>query len=539
MITQYTCPICNKRTEVLEETPFLSSKIRRKLKCGHSQIIEKVAVQFEEEKIKQWLENYESLEGEKPFQHQKDCVLFSLLTAQGRICIFDEVGVGKTIETILPISFQKKKMLPAIVVCKSVAKVNWMKHWLNCGETFSQVISNGSERWHEKYPVHIISYELLRRVTDNGAENNQKPILERAKTIVLDESHLIKNDVSGRTKTVKNLCEGKPFVFALSGTQVENTASELFPVFNIVRSDKFHNRDGFLHRYFEMYRDGWTWKPGRLLYPVQFKKDTEDFVIRRKMDDVLPNLPEVRKNNIFVELGDKTQEIYDKEAEKFSEFYNNEKGKMPSFEFYSNILAKLNILRQITGMAKVEAGENFVEEFLEGTERKLVIFTHHHRVAELYQKRLALILEKMKLNGLVLFRAQDANRAEQILDSFKHESKSRVMLASTQASGTSINMQFCSDCLLSERQWTPSKEEQAGVGRFRRPGQKNIINFNYLIGVGTVDEHLTQIIERKVRHIAQIDGAYKGEQVIWEESNVIKELAEILANSGKERWKLS
>jgi len=131
MITNFTCPICNKKTEVISETPFLSSKTRRKLKCGHSQIIEKVVVQSEEEKILAWLESYESLEGEKPFQHQKDCVLFSLITAQGRVCIFDEVGVGKTIETILPLAYRKKQMLPAIVVCKSVAKVNWMKHWLN------------------------------------------------------------------------------------------------------------------------------------------------------------------------------------------------------------------------------------------------------------------------------------------------------------------------------------------------------------------------------------------------------------------------
>ena len=99
-------------------------------------------------------------------------------------------------------------------------------------------------------------------------------------------------------------------------------------------------------------------------------------------------------------------------------------------------------------------------------------------------------------------------------------------------------MQFCSDCLLSERQWTPSKEEQAGIGRFRRPGQKNTINLNYLIAVGTVDEHLTGIIERKVRHISGVDAGYKGESVQFVESSVIKELAELLANSGKSGWKL-
>ena len=93
MITQFICPICQKRTEVLSETTFLSSKTRRKLKCGHSQIFEKIVVASEEDRIKEWLEKYESLEGEKPFLHQKEAVLFSLLTAQGRVCIFDEVGV--------------------------------------------------------------------------------------------------------------------------------------------------------------------------------------------------------------------------------------------------------------------------------------------------------------------------------------------------------------------------------------------------------------------------------------------------------------
>lgn len=538
MITQFICPVCNKRTEVVSEKQLGTKILSQRLKCGHSNFIRKVSVVSDEETLRENFERVESFDGDKPYKHQVDAAIFSLLKANGRICIFDEVGVGKTIETILPIVERKEQMLPAIVICKSIAKMNWCKHWLSWGGVFSQIISTGQDRWHEKFPVHIISYELLRRITDNGSENNHKTILERAQTIIIDESHLVKNDVSGRTKCIKTLCQGKPFVFALSGTQVENQAGELFPVFNIVRPDRYHNRDGFLHKYFEMYRDGWSWKIGKLSNPEGFQRDTEDFVIRRKMDDVLPNLPPVRRNNIFVELGDKVKAIYDAELEKFAEFYNSGQGGMSTFEFYSNILAKLNILRQITGMAKVDAGVDFVEEFLDGNDRKLVIFIHHHKVAELYMNKLEPLLIPRKLDSLALLRAQDIQKCETILDEFRTNPRRRILLASTQASGQSINMQFASDCLLSERQWTPSKEEQAGVGRFRRPGQKNTINFNYLLAVGTVDEHLTQIIERKVRHIAQIDGGYKGEAVVWEESSVIKELAEILASSGKESWVL-
>lgn len=538
MITQLICPTCNKRTELLSERVIGTGTISQKLKCGHNQYIKKLSKESEEDNLRKVCSEITSFEGDKLFQHQTECVLFTLLKANGRICIFDEVGVGKTIETIIPIVLRKKEMLPALVVCKSIAKMNWMKHWLNWGETFAQIIESSKDKWFEKFPVHIISYEMLRRITENGNNNNHKTVLDSKKTIIADESHLIKNDTSGRTKTIKTLCENKPFVFMLSGTQVENISSELFPVFNIVRPDRFHNRDRFLHSYWEMYRDGWGYKVGKMLCPEKFKQDTTDFVIRRKMDDVLPNLPPVRRNNLFVELGDKVKGLYDAEVTKFSKFYNQNKGTMNNFEFMSNILAKLNILRQITGMAKVESGVDFTEEFLDGNDRKLVIFVHHHRVAELYTTHLSKLLSSRKLDELAFLRAKDIQNAENILDEFKNNTRRRVLLASTQASGQSINMQFCSDCLLSERQWTPSKEEQAGVGRFRRPGQKNTINFNYLIAVGTVDEHLTSIIERKIRHIAQIDAGYKGESAPWEESSILKELAELLANSGDSKWKL-
>src|SRR3972149_4508281 len=304
MITQLVCKVCNRRTEVIEEVSFLQTKIRRKLKCGHSQIVQKLAVQSEEQILRESLKKIESLEGDKAFEHQIDAAIFTLLKANGRVCIFDEVGVGKTIETIISVLSRKDKMLPCIIVCKSVAKMNWLKHWVLWSQELGQIITGSTEKWHDIFPIHILSYEMLRRILDNGTDNNHKAIIERAKTIVIDESHLAKNDTAQRTVAIKKLCEGKPFVFALSGTQVENQAGGLFPIFNIICPDRFHNRDGFLHRYWEMYRDGWSWKIGRMIYPKKLKEDTEDFVIRRKMDDVLPNLPQVRKNNIFVELGD-------------------------------------------------------------------------------------------------------------------------------------------------------------------------------------------------------------------------------------------
>jgi SNF2 family DNA or RNA helicase len=113
-------------------------------------------------------------------------------------------------------------------------------------------------------------------------------------------------------------------------------------------------------------------------------------------------------------------------------------------------------------------------------------------------------------------------------------SNSRVMIASTQAGGVGGNLQFCSDAIMLERQWNPSKESQAEK-RHHRFGQKNAVVVTYMIATDTIDEYFTELVEQKR---AVVGSSLDGDEGSWDEKSLMTELAHILITKGKKSWKL-
>ena len=89
-----------------------------------------------------------------------------------------------------------------------------------------------------------------------------------------------------------------------------------------------------------------------------------------------------------------------------------------------------------------------------------------------------------------------------------------------------------------ERQWNPQNEEQAEL-RFSRPLTKNdlpeylhpiadrqvSIDIPYFIAAGTVDEILTNIVERKRLNFRRSMNE-KDINLTWDENEIIKEVAD-------------
>jgi SNF2 family DNA or RNA helicase len=119
------------------------------------------------------------------------------------------------------------------------------------------------------------------------------------------------------------------------------------------------------------------------------------------------------------------------------------------------------------------------------------------------------------------------------------------MIASTLSGGEGLNMQFMNDCIVLERQWNASNEEQA-EGRFSRIwnnawGPKpdfGIVNANYLVAVGTIDEFLAELVEKKRLMFAEtMSGESSKER--WSQTELFQELADILRSKGGKRFGLS
>ena len=313
------------------------------------------------------------------------------------------------------------------------------------------------------------------------------------------------------------------YIIALSGTPIKNNAIEYFPILNLLHPERFPNRQRFIDREVRYYYSGNSYKPGGLAYPEQFQEKTKDFIIRRTRKEVLPDLPKIQRDYKLFEMGVMVKEAYNKKVKQLSDFLDKSESEgVKSFELQTGILGYLNMLRHITGLAKVEPVIEYIDEFLQsenGSGEKITIFHHHIDVGDV----LSIKLEELFPGSTIrIVSADDSSKRQEKIDEFRTNPEKRILIAPTLACGEGINLQFCSHSIIMEREWNPANEEQA-EGRFSRIGSvAEKILVNYPTGTGTIDEFLTEMVERKRQYVNE---ALDGSAGKWEESDIIRELA--------------
>ena len=362
-------------------------------------------------------------------------------------------------------------------------------------------------------------------------------ILKRTKTLIIDESHLIKNPESQRSNAIKKLSSRIPHVLGMSGTLIKNNATEYFTILNIVKPEKFWRYSSFCYSHvrYEMVKTaiGYSQKFTGLKDPKAFKEMTKDFMIRRTTDEVLPDLPKLFKQPKFTELEERFKEIYDESEKDFAKWYD----ASSAMEKQMNLLAQLALLRHQTSLAKIDFTIDLALEFIMSSDenKKLAIFTHHIDSREILANRMSEFFKETLKNEDMVHVLTQGSGVQDELEAFKNNPKSRILILSTLAHGESINLQFMSNCILHERQWNPANEDQAVSGRFRRIGQESkSITCLIPIALGTIDEYFVELVERKGAIGKEIDTG-KIEQ--WN-AGVVADLGELIASKGRAKWKL-
>jgi hypothetical protein len=482
-----------------------------------------------------------------PFQLIGAKAVESGLSMQKGFGVFDDMGLGKTVQALAVIKFHKE-YTPTLYIVKSAIKFNWFKQiirWLG-PDYLPQVINTSKDYLFPNLKSYVISYDLLRRFP------REKLLKLGIKCVILDECQQIKNPDSSRTQEVRKIVGSDPIikVIPLSGTPWKNRGGEFFPVLNMMDPIKFHSHQHFLDNWVDYYYQGNTKKMGGIRNPKKFREYVENLLIRREFNEVIEDFPSVNRTKLPVQLDELASTTYDDATSDFVKWYNDQviSGTEDSISGIE-ILAQMARMRHITGLAKIPATLGFVEEFVEDTEKKLVIFVHHKDVGHLLISGLTNtdktsnpeyheLAQTIKDEGISVMKLtaefSDAERFN-IQEAF-NKTPRVIMVASTLASGEGIDLQTCADCVMHERQWNPQNEEQAAPGRFKRIGQvSSVINVTFAEAEGTIDEHLDVIIERKRRQFHEVMN--KGEQMTWNEGDFAKELAATIVRKYKEKHK--
>lgn len=399
-----------------------------------------------------------------------------------RTFIADQQGLGKTIEAIGVI--QKEKAYPALIVVPAAVKINWQREFEKWIKGITTTIINGQK--NESLPdadVYIINYDIL-------AHNESILKTKEFKSIVLDESHYVKNPKAKRTKTATRIVKELeiPIRLLLTGTPLSNRPKELISQLKILEKlDELGGFWNFANRYCDAKRNafGLDLSGAKNLEELNSNLRAVGFV-RREKREVLQELPEKQRTELYVEIDNwKEYKSAEQDINNWVRTQTQEEGRSYNVVM-AEALVKMNILKRLVGEGKINSAINWIEDFLE-TGEKLVVFAHHRKVLKSLAEH---------FNAPLIIGGQSDKERQKIIDAFQNNPNVKIVIASIKAAGVGITLTAASDVLFVEQMWTSTAHEQA-EDRLHRIGQKDSVNCYYMIDEDTIDNYLRGVIENK------------------------------------------
>ena len=430
----------------------------------------------------------------------------------------DEMGLGKTIQVIYYIKQMLKdnennKFL--IVVPTSLA-YNWDHEFDSFGSNIKRKICVGNKDKRTKMlrnlndtNVIITTYGLLRE--DEELYNNLN-----FNTMVIDEAQNIKNNMAGITKVVKKInAETK---FALTGTPLENSILELWSIFDFIMPGYLASLTKFQSKYKIKDFD----EDSEILIKG-LSKQINPFILRRKKQDVVKELPDKLINDIYIELKDEQKKLYVAELERVKEEMEKiiETEGMNKARFL--ILQLLTKLRQICidpsivydnykdGSNKLEQLESIVNEYIKNN-HKILIFSSFKTALNIVKEK----LNKAKIKTYMIDGSVPAKDRIEMVDNFNNNDDVKVFLIMLKSGGTGLNLATADVVIHLDLWWNPQAENQA-TDRAHRIGQKNTVEVIHLITKGTIEEKILELQNKKrILSDKLIDGEIRDKNILSE-----------------------
>lgn len=532
----YTCSVCKTNQAMVSKFQMDISETKKpnlvwlsQLACGHADSDPKIVI----DSLQARIDALESMDGKRPFEFQKTGIKW-LFENNVRGLIADEMGLGKTVQAVLTTYLAQQDGLinNVLVITKSAVKRQFGREfvrWTNA-EMLANIISDSRQKPIDGV-VTIISYDLTWRVNWNDE------IWDSFDCIILDEVQMMKRSAteSKRAKFILDKVMNCEHLIELSGTPFKNTLYEYFNALHMLRPDRFPTLKNFIWKYVDYYMKGTQIKYMGLKKSMAdvFEYNTKDIVLRRTVDEVMPDMPKYQDNFRYSDLQDKYRKAYNDAYESFLDAYT--KNDAQSFGGFNNILQYINVMRQVTALSKVESTVELTCDYLMNNDEKITIFYHHHLTGRMLFNQLSDWCIKGGFAPPLEYTSDlDDKQRDAVIQQFEN-GDSRILLASTLAGGEGINLQFCRRMILHERQWNPANEDQA-KGRFRRIGSKfDKIFVDFMIAAGTIDDFFTELIEKKR---SGFKSAMDGEFTNWQESDLMRELFAVLASKSIKQWRL-
>ncbi len=408
----------------------------------------------------------------------------------------DDMGLGKTLQAIVALSqLLKVRKGHALIVCPTSLLYNWKEEFAKFNPKLKVMVVDGVPTNRkklieqiEKYDVLITSYTLLQKDIESYRAN-------QFAYVFLDEAQHIKNRGTRNAKSVKLVNADHRVI--LSGTPIENSLDELWSLFDFLMPGFLGTYDRFVEKYVRTSGKELT---KNLEY---LRKKVSPFIMRRMKADVLKDLPPVSEIVYHCQLSEVQMELY----RSYAQSARDELVKLVERDGFDrvqiHVLATLTRLKQICchpaifAKEKAELGDSSKYDLLLELLQTLIEGGHKTVIFSQYTRMLQIMRHDFEERGIrfVYLDGSSKNRLD-VVKQFNEDATISVFLVSLKAGGTGLNLVGADTVIHYDMWWNPAVESQA-TDRVHRIGQKNSVSAYKLITLGTIEEKIAEMQNKK------------------------------------------
>lgn len=434
------------------------------------------------------------------FPYQETGAAF--LARHDRGALYDEMGVGKSAQTVRALDLVKARRI--VVICPAAAREVWKGEFAKFARIPRRIVKGKDIQdlnyWlRGKADVLLLSYEMAVK----WAKRIEGDIVD---AIVFDEAHYLKNEENARARALLGThCDGSDglarwgaHVWFLTGTPSPNDVADIWTMARFCGGTALSKKT-FCNRYYRARAGAYSLShtPRKEMLP-ELRQVLSSFSLRRTKAQAGLELPPVWLTTMTVE-GDTAeirQLLREHPAMEKAVIEAIEKGGL-SFLDAQHIAT----LRRLVGEAKAPAFAAMLLEELNNGLDKVVVFGIHTRALDLIEGALRDAgIDSVRVDG----RTADGDRKTAV-ELFQGSQRHRVFLGNIRAAGTSLTLTAAADIVMFESSWAPADNAQA-LMRVHRIGQERSVRARFISLAGSIDERVSATVARKTAAIAQIHG---------------------------------
>jgi len=428
------------------------------------------------------------------------------------ILLGDDMGLGKTVQAIVMDLERRNLLLPkdspkTLIVTPLAVVGSWTNHWRMLAPHLKISVINNKNRTpfvdsvvNGDADVYICHWQAIRLIPELANRHWFH--------VIGDEIHAIQNRKTKQSIAFKKI--KTDYKTGLSGTPAFDKPDDLWSILNWLYPRYWSSYWRYVNEYLIVVEHTGYKQIVGIQNPEKLQSLMSGFYLRRKKEEVLPDLPDKYYTDIVVDLTTEQERAYESMRKTMIAWLGeNEREPLTA----PVVIAQLTRLQQFsdafaefdeeTGQVKLTEPSSKLDavmELIDESTEPVVVFSQFSQMIELLGKR----LQRAGIPHGLYIGKTPAKERERIIEDFQ-DGKLKVFAGTISAGGVGITLTRSSTVIFIDLSWSHSINSQA-EDRCHRIGQANAVQVIHIKSAHTIDNSRANQILLKREWIKKLIG---------------------------------